>query len=103
MSPFARVADDAERVDRFFARNDLPAVERALAVMGGAIKGMTRNSGNDANFDHCCVEWMGRVLRLAEAKNAAREPGPEHWTEWFAEAVRRRTAREMALVKEVQK
>jgi hypothetical protein len=55
-----------------------------------------------ALFEHSCGEWLARCVRLADAKDAAREPSAEHWTEWFAEAIRRRTAREMALVKKVQ-
>lgn len=101
MSAFARIAEDANRVDDMLASGKLNSASIALEVMGGAIMGFGPEGGA-ANFEHCCVEWLSLVVRLAEAKNATREPSAEHWTEWFAEAVRRRTAREMALLKEVQ-
>ena len=101
MSAFDRVAEDAVRVDSYLDEGKLNSASIALQVMGGAIKTLGPESGA-ALFKHSCGEWLARCVLLADAKNAAREPSAEHWTEWFAEAIRRRTAREMALVKKVQ-
>jgi hypothetical protein len=101
MSAFARIAEDANRFDDMLADGKLNSASLALQVMGGAIKTLGPESGA-ALFEHSCAEWLARCVRLADAKNSAREPSAEHWTEWFAEAIRRRTAREMALVKKVR-
>jgi hypothetical protein len=102
MSAFTSIAEDANRFDDMLADGKLNSASIALDVMSCAIKTLGPESGA-ALFKHSCGEWLARCVRLADAKNAAREPSAEHWTEWFAEAVRRRRAREMALVKEVRK
>lgn len=101
MSAFARIAEDANRVDDMLAEGKLNSASIALEVMGGAIMGFGPEGGT-ANFEHCCVEWLARVVRLAKAKDARRVADVEPWAAWFAEAIRRRTAREMALLKKVQ-
>jgi hypothetical protein len=101
MSAFTSVATDANRFDDMLADGKLNSATIALQVMMAAIKTLGPEGG-ESNFNHCCIEWLSRLVRLANAKNAVREPSAEHWTEWFAEAIKRRTAREMALVKKVQ-
>lgn len=101
MSPFATVAQDADRVDVLLAGGFLVGASGALAVMRSYIATQGPEGLGGAYFEHCCAEWLARVIRLADIRNATRAHIDEPWAEWFAEAILRRTRREAALVREV--
>ena len=105
MSHFARVAEDANRVDSLLAGGFLVGAAGALEVMRSYIESQGPEGLGAAHFERCCLQWLGRVLRLADARNAQREAAHEPWSAWFAEANARvhraRTEREMALVRRV--
>lgn len=102
MSPFATVAQDADRVDVLLAGGFLVGASGALAVMRSYIESQGPEGLGAAHFEHCCLQWLGRVLRLADARNAQRKAAHEPWAEWFATAARnRKIARELAFVRKV--
>lgn len=55
-------------VDRLLADGRLDAAAAELQHMGGAIMGLPVGCA----FRQACVEWLHRVVRLAEARNAKR-------------------------------
>lgn len=55
-------------VDRLLADGRLDAAAAELQHMGGAIMGLPMGRV----FRQACAEWLARVVRLAEARNARR-------------------------------
>lgn len=102
MSPFATVAQDAERVDNLLDGGFLVGAAGALDVMRSYIESQGPEGLGAAHFEHCCLQWLGRVLRLADARNAQRDAVHEPWGDWFATAARnRKIDRELAFVRRV--
>lgn len=67
---FVRIlADYAAFVDRLLADGRLDTAAAELQHMGGAIMGLPVGRV----FRQACAEWLHRVVRLAEARNAVRE------------------------------
>lgn len=102
MSPFALVSDAANRFDELIAVDLLVGANGALELMRFNIESEGPEGLGAAMFEHCCLEWLSRVVRLAKAKDAARAPVVEPWDAWFARALaNRKIARELAFARKV--
>ena len=102
MSPFATVAQDADRVDVLLAGGFLVGASGALAVMRSYIATQGPEGLGAAYFEHCCLGWLARVIRLADIRNTTRAQIDEPWADWFATAARnRKIARELAFARKV--
>ena len=103
MSRFSDVARRANQFDESIAKGDLDAASDSLRAMRAAIKAQNVDGLGKAYFPHCCVQWLGRVVVLAEAQSSARVSAYEPWNRWFAEALanQKRYNRELAFVRGV--
>ena len=70
MSPFALVSDAANRFDELLAVGLLVGANGALDLMRFSIKSEGPEGLGAAMFEHCCLEWLSRVVRLAKAEDA---------------------------------